>query len=285
VPTYRAVVEYDGTDFCGLQFQPEVRTVAGEIERALGTIFAEPLKISAAGRTDAGVHASGQVISFRSERVFPEGRLALALNANLPPDISVRLAEPAPDGFSARFDAEERVYEYRILNRAQPSALERRFAHHVHRPFDLDLARGAARDLIGEHDFIAFCGLPPERGGTVRTVHAIDLERTADVIRLRIAGRGFLHRMVRISVGTLTEIATGRRDPSEIPDILASKDRRRAGYTAPAAGLCLVGVRYPDFDSELVRPEARSPAPRHPELVEGPPPKLHDRGGPSTSLG
>jgi len=227
-----------------------VRTVAGEIERALGTLFAEPLKISAAGRTDAGVHASGQVISFRSERAFPDGRLALALNATLPADISVRSAEIAPDGFSARFDAEERTYEYRILTRPMPSALERRFAHHVHRPFDLELARSAARDLLGEHDFTAFCALLPEHGGPVRTVHEIAIERSGDRVRLRIAGRGFLHRMVRIAVGTLVEIATTRRPPGDIPAILASKDRRRAGYTAPAAGLCLVGVRYPDFDSE-----------------------------------
>jgi tRNA pseudouridine38-40 synthase len=254
VPTYRAVVEYDGTDFCGLQFQPELRTVAGEIERALGTLFAEPVKISAAGRTDAGVHACGQVISFRSTRLFPDGRLALALNATLPSDISVRCAGVAPDGFSARFDAEARVYAYRIVNRPMPAALERRFAHHVHRPFDLELARRAALDLLGEHDFAAFCGVAPEHGGTVRTVHGIELERAGELIRLKIAGRGFLHRMVRISVGTLIEIATGRRPPDDIPAILASKDRRRAGYTAPAAGLCLVGVRYPDFDSEQPSP-------------------------------
>jgi tRNA pseudouridine38-40 synthase len=250
VPTYRAVVEYDGTNFCGLQFQPGVRTVAGEIERALGTIFAEPLKISAAGRTDAGVHATGQVISFHSERAFPVERLALALNGNLPHDVSIRAAAVVPDGFSARFDAHERTYEYRILNRQLPSAVERRFAHHVHRPFDVAAARGAAAGLIGEHDFAAFCGVPPAIGGTVRTVHAIEIARLGERIGLRIAGRGFLHRMVRICVGTVVEIATGRRDPADIPAILASKDRRRAGYTVPACGLFLVGVKYPDFDSE-----------------------------------
>jgi tRNA pseudouridine38-40 synthase len=250
MPTYRAVVEYDGTDFCGLQFQTGVRTVAGELERALSLLFGEPVKIGSAGRTDAGVHASGQVVSFRTERAFPEGRLGLALNGNLPPDVSVRRVDEVADGFSARFDALERTYEYRILNRPLPSAFERRFAHHVHRPFDLEVARRAAADLLGEHDFVAFCGLVPEHGGTVRTVHSIGLDRAGDVIRLRIAGRGFLHRMVRISVGTLAEIATGRRAPDDIPAILASKDRRRAGYTAPPNGLCLVGVRYPDFDSE-----------------------------------
>jgi tRNA pseudouridine38-40 synthase len=250
LPTYRAVVEYDGTNFCGLQFQNEVRTVAGELERVLSVLFAETVKISAAGRTDAGVHASGQVISFTGARMWADGRLALALNGNLPRDVTVRYAEVAPDGFSARFDAELRVYEYRIINRPMPSAFERRFAHHVHRDVDVELVRAAAAGLVGTHDFVAFCGLAPERGGTVRTVHSIEISRARDRIVVRIAGQGFLHRMVRRIVGTLMEIGTGRRDPGDIPGILASGDRKRAGYTAPPEGLCLVGVRYPGFDSE-----------------------------------
>ena len=250
MPTYRAVVEYDGTDFCGLQYQPIDRTVAGELERALSTIFDEPIKISAAGRTDAGVHASGQVVSFTSERTFPAERLGLAVNGNLPEDVSVRYAEVAPDGFSARFDATARVYEYRIVNRAMRSAMRYRTAHHVYRKIDLALAQTAAADLIGEHDFVAFCGMLPERGGTVRTLHAFEISRHGDDLTLRIEGRGFLHHMVRIAVGTIVEIATGRRDARDIPAILASRDRARGGYTAPAAGLTLVGVRYPDFDSE-----------------------------------
>ena len=250
MPTYRAVVEYDGTDFCGLQFQPEVRTVAAELERVLSALFVETVKISAAGRTDAGVHASGQVVSFRTGRAFPEGRLALALNGNLPHDASVRDVAVVPDGFSARFDAEARTYEYRIINRPLPSALDRRFAHHVHRAFDVALARRASAALLGEHDFVALCAILPARGGTVRQIHAIDVDRTGDRIVVRISGSGFLHRMVRITVGTLVEIATGRRDPGDIPRILASKDRKQAGYTAPACGLSLIGVRYPGFDSE-----------------------------------
>jgi tRNA pseudouridine38-40 synthase len=250
LPTYRLIVEYDGTLFSGLQFQPEERTVAGELQHALSTLFAEPIRISAAGRTDAGVHAAGQVISFVSERAFPSERLGLALNANLPADLSVRAAEIAPDGFSARFDATARIYRYRIINRPHPSALARRFAHHVYRPIDVDRMRAASRDLIGRHDFVAFCGVLPERGGTVRTIHEIDIDRAGDEVHVRINGSGFLHRMVRISVGTLVEIATGRRAPDDIPAILASRDRRRAGYTAPAAGLTLAGVRYPGFDSE-----------------------------------
>jgi tRNA pseudouridine38-40 synthase len=250
MPTYRVVVEYDGTLFSGLQFQPVERTVAGELQRALSRLFAEPVAISSAGRTDAGVHATGQVISFTSARAFPVERLALALNANLPPDVSARDAAIVADGFSARFDATARIYEYRILNRADPSALARRYAHHVYHRIDLDVMRAAAADLIGQHDFVAFCGVLPERGGTVRTIHTIDITRTGDNVIVRITGLGFLHRMVRIAVGTLIEIATGRRAADDIPAILASRDRRRAGYTAPATGLTLVGVRYPGFDSE-----------------------------------
>jgi tRNA pseudouridine38-40 synthase len=148
-----------------------------------------------------------------------------------------------------------------------PSALERRFAHHVHRSLDVDLARNAAGGLLGEHDFVALCGILPARGGTVRRIHAIDIDRTGDRISLRITGGGFLHRMVRITVGTLVEIATGRRAPDDIPAILASQDRKRAGYTAPAAGLALIGVRYGDFDSEQAGrqpPAPPRPAPPRP---------------------
>lgn len=219
------------------------------MQRALSTLLDEPVRVSAAGRTDAGVHATGQVISFASPRLFPIDRLPFALNATLPPDVSVRYADVVDDGFSARFDALARTYEYRILNRTQPSAVLRRFAHHVWRPLDLALAVRAAGDVVGEHDFVAFCGTLPERGGTVRTLRDVTVRRTGDLVELRFAGAGFLHRMVRILSGTLIEIATGRRPPDDLPRILASRDRREAGYTAPACGLSLVGVRYPDLDS------------------------------------
>ncbi len=196
------------------------------------------------------MHASGQVVSFASERVFPIERLLPALNGNLPDDLRAVEAAIVRDGFSARFDALARIYEYRILNRPAPSALLRRVAHHVFHPIDLDLMRAAARDLIGQHDFVAFCGVLPENGGTVRTVHAVEIAARGEDLRVRIEGQGFLHRMVRISIGTLVEIATGRRAADDIPAIIASRDRRRAGYTAPAQGLTLIGVRYADFCSE-----------------------------------
>jgi tRNA pseudouridine38-40 synthase len=249
LPTYRSVLEYDGTDFSGWQFQPKYRTVCGELEKTLAALFAETIKVTCAGRTDAGVHATGQVISFKAERTFPIERLALALNAHLPQDITARDAEIVEDGFSARHHAKRRIYEYVILNRRTPSATLRRSAHHVWRPIDRTLFERAAQDLIGKHDFVAFCGVLPDRGGTVRTILAIETERTGELFKIRVIGDGFLHRQIRITVGTLVEIATGQRPIDDIPRILASKDRREAGYTAAAAGLYLAGVEYPNFAS------------------------------------
>jgi tRNA pseudouridine38-40 synthase len=253
VPTYRLVVEYDGTDFHGFQFQPGLRTVAGTLEGALCALFHAEISIAAAGRTDAGVHATGQVVSFKTPRTFPIERLALALNSTLPLDVSVRDAAIAERDFSARFDAYERVYEYLILNRPMPSAVLRRWTHHVHKPIDDELLLHAGQRFVGTHDFLAFCGVLPEYGGTERTVNSFEVDREDDIIRIRIAAEGFLHRMVRIIVGTALEAATERREHHEIPEIIASKDRRRAGYTAPPNGLFLAGVRYRTFDS-YVRP-------------------------------
>jgi len=222
--------------------------VAGVLEGALCSLFHTEINVAAAGRTDAGVHATGQVVSFKTAREFPSGRLALALNSTLPWDVSVREADIAPQGFSARFDAYERIYEYLILNRQAPSAVLRRWTHHVHRPIDEVELAGIGRAMVGLHDFEAFCGTHPEIGGTERTINAFDVEREGDVIRVRIAGEGFLHRMVRIAVGTAIEIATGRKD-DDLAAILASRDRRRAGYTAPPEGLFLAGVRYADFET------------------------------------
>jgi tRNA pseudouridine38-40 synthase len=243
-------VEYDGTDFSGFQYQPTQRTIAGELEMALSRLFDQPIKVTAAGRTDAGVHAVGQVVSYTAHDAFPVDRLAVALNSALPPDISARDAERVAPTFSARLSALERCYAYVVLNRAEPSAVLRRYAHFEHRTLDLERLRRACSALVGTYDFMSFCGVLPDSGGTVRTVHAIDAERRGDLIVIRARADGFLHRMVRIAVGTLLEIASGRRDEDSLPAILAARDRRAAGLTAPAQGLFLVGVRYDGFNSE-----------------------------------
>ncbi|MDQ2873056.1 MAG: tRNA pseudouridine(38-40) synthase TruA [Candidatus Eremiobacteraeota bacterium] len=246
----RAVVEYDGTKFCGLQYQTNARTVAGELEAALSALLRHPVKLTAAGRTDAGVHATGQVITFATPAAFPFERLALAMNANLPDDVSVRDVAVVDANVSARFSAVERTYVYAILNRRAPSAVLRHFAYHVLRGLDLAAMRAAAGQLIGEHDFRSFCGMLPESGPTLRAVRSLEVERRGELVRLAISADGFLHRMVRNIVGTLIECGTGRRDAAEMPAILAARARAAAGITAPARGLYLAGVRYRDgFDS------------------------------------
>ena len=256
MPTYRLVVEYDGSAYHGLQYQPALRTIAGELERALTRIFHEPVKITAAGRTDAGVHATGQVISFNAERDFPIERLALAINGNTPSDIAIRGADRVADGFSARFAALERTYDYLILNGRSPSALWRERAWFVPVPVDESRIEAAALPLLGQHDFASFCGAPPERGGTVRTVNAIDIVRRDDLLRLTVRGLGFLHHMVRVMVGTLVDAATTH--PVEFAaTALEARDRTAAGTTAPAHGLYLAGVRYSDLDT--YRPVSLAP--------------------------
>ncbi len=247
--TYRVVVEYDGTDFCGFQFQPGLRTIAGELETALSRLFDRPVKVTVAGRTDAGVHASGQVISFVSHDAFPIDKLSIALNSALPPDLSARDAACVEAGFSARASATERRYTYTIVNRRDPSAVLRRFAHHEYRALDLARMRVAAAHLIGRHDFVTFCGVLPQRGGTVRTVHAIVIEADGEIVRVHVHGVGFLHHMVRIIAGTLLDVGAGRREPADVAAMLAACDRRVAGPTAPAQGLALVEVVYPGFSS------------------------------------
>jgi tRNA pseudouridine38-40 synthase len=243
--TVRLAVEYDGTSFCGLQFQPELRSVAGVLEKALSRVFEEPIKLAAAGRTDAGVHASGQVVSFTTTRsTFPFERLTRALNSALPGDLSVREAAVVEAEFSARFSAIERTYVYAILNRSEPSALLARYAAHVWAPIDVDRFADASRHFIGTHDFRSFCATLPENGITVRTIHAFTVQQRCGLIRIQVTGDGFLHKMVRTIVGTLIQCGTGRRDPESIPAVIAARDRKSAGLTAVPHGLYLAGVVY-----------------------------------------
>jgi tRNA pseudouridine38-40 synthase len=256
----RLTVEYDGSEFSGFQWQPAVRTVAGVLEEALKRLFGEPVKVTPAGRTDAGVHATGQVVSLATTARFTFERLAHALNWLLPPDCSVRTASVVEPGFSARYSARQRTYVYAILNRPQRSALLAPYAWHVTQPLDLGAMRAAAEHAVGEHDFRSFCSLGPggdgvEAGSTVRTVHRFAVEPHGDLVRLEIAADGFLHRMVRALSGTLVECGRGRRSSQELRNVLEAAERSMVAGVAPPHGLYLAGVRYADgYDSFLEPP-------------------------------
>ncbi len=213
------------------------------MEGALSRLFEEPVKITGAGRTDSGVHATGQVVSLATGSGFPFDRLLVALRGILPPDLSVRESEIVETGFSARFSARERTYVYAVLNRRERNALLARYAAHVPPPLDLEAMRAGAAHLVGERDFRSFAAARPDER-TVRCLRRLEIEPRGELVRLEAAADGFLHHMVRTIAGTLLECGTGRRDPAGLAAVLAARSREAAGPTAPAHGLYLAGVRY-----------------------------------------
>ena len=251
-------LEYDGTDFKGSQLQVVgQRTVQGELEKALGRLTGlqadERLKVSLAGRTDTGVHAAGQVASFRTDSLLSIETFRRGLNALLPFDVAVLDAQEEGDDFHARFSAKARRYRYSVLNRPVRSALQRRFAYGVSGRLDLAIMNEAARTLVGEHDFASFAGagwgVPTEEAegpGTVRRILKATVERleASDMLVLELEANAFLPHMVRNIVGTLLLVGKGEITPTRFEEILAARDRRWAGPTAPACGLSLVEVSY-----------------------------------------
>jgi tRNA pseudouridine38-40 synthase len=257
VGTFKVTLAYDGTEYVGWQRQASGVSIQGTIEEALMELEGAAVTVSGAGRTDAGVHAAGQVASFSIRRTIGPDALARALNAGLPPDVRVLKAEEVPDSFHARFQARVKTYRYRIFNGAVLSPFERRFAWQVAGPLDVEAMASAARAIEGRYDFAAFQGAGSDTGSTVRDVARSRLASAGLDIELRegpgamrplvvyeIQGNGFLRFMVRNIVGTLVEIGRGRRAPESIAGVLASRDRRQAGPTAPAAGLVLMSVDY-----------------------------------------
>jgi len=241
----RLVLEYDGTDLCGWQRQANGPTVQQHLEEALARMLAHEVRVSGASRTDAGVHARGQVASFRTERPIPLHGFRLGLNALLPPSIAVVDAAEVPDDFHPRFSATGKLYRYTLLARRDRAPRWRHRAWHRARPLDLDAMHAASRALLGEHDFAAFRASGCTARTTVRRIDAIDLARPdPELVTLEVRGNAFLRNMVRIIAGTLVEVAEGRRPAGEVAEILASCDRTRAGQTAPAQGLELVAVYY-----------------------------------------
>ncbi len=245
MPTYRLLIEYDGTRYSGWQIQPNQSTVQESLEQALATVLRQPTALTGSGRTDAGVHARGQVAHFTTPDAIDAFRLVRSLNGLLPNDIAVLDVRPAPDGFHARYDAWKRRYHYYISTQAR--ALDRHYRWNIRPAPELDLMNQAARSLLGTHTFSAFCRTKSETQNRVCTVeHArwVAEDRPGDA-RFEIAADRFLHGMVRAIVGTLVKIGQGRWPIDDVPRILASEDRREAGPAAPPHGLVLEQVWYP----------------------------------------
>jgi tRNA pseudouridine38-40 synthase len=237
-------VQYDGTDFAGMQWQPHAPTIQGALQGALAGVLGHPVSITGASRTDAGVHALGQIVAFQTDRPIPVDNLVRALNDRLPRAISVTRAVDASPEFHPRFDAVSKLYSYRILNCEAHSPFIERYAWHVPDAMDVGAFTAGAQCLLGQHDFAAFCAAGSSVKGTERTLYQLQCSREGDLLECRIAGSGFLYMMVRIIVGTLVEVAAGRLEADAVGRILESRDRGQAGPTAPAHGLCLVRIEY-----------------------------------------
>ena len=247
MPRYKLTVEYDGTDFVGWQRQINGPSVQAALEAAMHRFCGADLTIRAAGRTDAGVHALGQVVHADIDGAHPPAVVRDAMNFYLRPlPIVVVTAEIAPPGFDARLSAVARAYRYRIVNRVAPAALARDRAWHVATPLNAAAMRRAARCLIGRHDFTTFRASACQARSPLKTLDRLDVMRRGEEIVIEARARSFLHHQVRSMVGSLKRVGEGKWPEAEIADALAARDRRRAGPTAPARGLTLVEVDYGD---------------------------------------
>ncbi|WP_127777537.1 tRNA pseudouridine(38-40) synthase TruA [Peribacillus frigoritolerans] len=245
MPKYKCVIAYDGTDFAGYQVQPEKRTIQSEFEAVLaqmhkGTI----IKVTASGRTDSGVHAKGQVLHFESPLTFPTENWIKAFSALLPTDIIVLEVDIVPDDFHARFHTTGKEYRYIVARSKLRDPFKRNYAYHYPYPLNVEAMREAISYLIGTHDFTSFCSAKTEVVDKVRTIKEMDFEEGDDFMVFRFVGEGFLYNMVRILVGTLLDVGSGKMSPHDMSGILDKKDRSFAGKTAPAQGLYLWKVFY-----------------------------------------
>lgn len=242
--TYRLTLAYDGTRYRGWQrLDGTAMTLQGRVEQALSEIFETKIKIDGSGRTDAGVHATGQVASFHAPR-RPTQTVLQRLRHLLPEDIGAMALEEASERFHARLNATEKTYVYRVWNSALPDVFERRYRTQVRQRLDLTAMERGAALLLGTHDFRSFCANKQLKKSSVRTLKRLELTRDGDELRFCLTADGFLYHMVRIIVGTLLEIGQGKRPAEDIGRILAARRREAAGETAPAKGLCLTEVRY-----------------------------------------
>jgi tRNA pseudouridine38-40 synthase len=241
---FKITIQYDGSNYHGWQIQLNGRTVQGELTRALSILDQRPVTVYGAGRTDAGVHAEGQVANFFLERDFKPTLLRDAINGNLDRDIRVLEAESVGDGFNARYSATQKVYRYRVWTGDVVSPFLFRYVHHHRSRLDIEQMRLAAASLIGAHDFTAFTVASSDAENHVRTLNCVDIEQRVNEITIVVSGEGFLRYMVRTIVGTLIEVGRGKRTAASVIETLDSLDRATAGPSAPANGLTLVRVDY-----------------------------------------
>ncbi|MBO4772081.1 MAG: tRNA pseudouridine(38-40) synthase TruA [Bacteroidales bacterium] len=244
--TYKMTVAYDGTRYNGWQIQRSTdNTIQGKISAVLSKMSGSIVEVHGSGRTDAGVHARGQVASFEINGNYTDNEILTYLNRYLPDDIAVLTVEKADSRFHARLSCKQKTYRYRIHTSIIPDVFNRKYVYtYLDKPLDVSKMRKAAAQLIGEHDFKAFCGNPHFKKSSVRTIFSIDINNDDNGITLDFTGDGFLQNMVRILTGTLIEIGNGNIPADAIIGILESKDRQRAGFTAPPQGLTLMGAEY-----------------------------------------
>ena len=245
MPNYCLKLAYDGSRYRGWQRLLDAdMTIQGKLEAVLSRILEEPVEVQGSGRTDAGVHALGQVASFRTVRDLPPPELLSALRRYLPEDIGALALDYAPPRFHARLSAIEKTYRYRVWNSEEPCVFDRRWVYVFPEALDEERMRQAAARLLGTHDFLAFSADRTKKS-TVRTLRRLDVEREGPELRFTLTPDDFLHHMVRILVGTLLEIGRGDRPPEEVDAVFAGGARAAAGFTVPAKGLCLMEVIYP----------------------------------------
>ncbi len=240
----KLLIAYDGTDFSGWQRQPDRRTVQQDLEEAIGRLTGVVPPTNASGRTDAGVHAIGQVVHFYTASAHPPAVFVKALNAMLPPDIRVKGAWDVPQAFHSTFDARTKRYRYVIDNASVADPFLLRHAYHVYLKLDVEAMGRAAEALRGRHDFHSFETQWPNRTSSVRTITDIEVRRDGDLVRIEVEADGFLYNMVRAIAGTLIQVGVGRWPEARVAEALLAEDRREAGPTAPPQGLFLLRVRY-----------------------------------------
>lgn len=240
----RLLIEYDGTDYAGWQWQKNDKTIQETLSKAIEQVVQEPVKIYGASRTDAGVHALGQVANFHTASDIPSKRLLHAINFYLPYDITIKAVTDVPSSFHAQYDAQSKVYQYTLLNDWIRCSLNRNFCYMFGFPLDTDKMIAASKYLIGTHDFTSFTTKAWYEKNRTRTVKGLDIKKEGRYIYFTIEANGFLYNMVRTMVGTLIEIGRGKTAAEHMKDILDAKNRKVAGPTAPARGLCLMEVKY-----------------------------------------